>query len=59
MAARPMPNLTDTDDDRRDRILSAFWRPGPAPAGTGSVLPLRPLARAIRTDLPASKENVR
>jgi hypothetical protein len=25
-----MPNLTDTDDDRADRILSAFWSTGPA-----------------------------
>jgi hypothetical protein len=57
MAARLMPNLMDTDDDRSARILSAFWGSAPAEGTTATVLPLRPLARAIRHEMPASEEN--
>jgi hypothetical protein len=47
----------DTDDDRSARILSAFWGSAPAEGSTAAVLPLRPLARAIRHEMPASEEN--
>ena len=57
MAARIMPNLTDTDDDRSARILSTFWASSPAEGVLGTVLPLRPLARAIRHELPVSEES--
>ena len=57
MAARLMPNLMDTDDDRSARILSAFWGAAPAEGATATVLPLRPIARAIRHDMPAPEEN--
>lgn len=57
MAARLMPNLLDTDDDRSARILSAFWSSSPADDALATVLPLRPLARAVRTEMPASQEN--
>jgi hypothetical protein len=57
MAARLMPNLLDTDDDRSARILSAFWGSAPSDDSLATVLPLRPLARAVRTELPASQEN--
>jgi hypothetical protein len=57
MAARLMPNLMDTDDDRSARILSAFWGSPRAEGTTAAVLPLRPLARAIRHDMPAPEEN--
>jgi len=57
MAARLMPNLMDTDDDRSARILSAFWGSAPAEGLAGTVLPLRPIARAVRHEMPASEEN--
>ena len=56
MAARLMPNLMDADDDRSARILSAFWGSAPAEGASGTVLPLRPIARAVRHEMP-SEEN--
>ena len=52
-----MPNLTDTDDDRSARILAAFWGASPSDGAMGTVIPLRPLARAIRHELPVSEES--
>ena len=57
MAARHMPNLTDTDDARSARILSSFLGGSPADDEMGTVLPLRPLARAIRNEIPSAKES--
>jgi hypothetical protein len=52
-----MPNLTDTDDARSARILSSFLGGSPADDEMGTVLPLRPLARAIRNEIPSAKES--
>ena len=59
MAARTMPSLTDSDDDRSTRILAAFWGDGPGEAHLGTVLPMRPLARAVRHATPVFEESSR